>query len=664
VTASPYGQARFDRNSLSSELRDLTTWPTVDHTHLPEAEKATYLRRLAAISRYIEKPDISASIIARETGVDRKTLSRLVKRCIALHPDGRIFGFRALLQFVRVKTYVRIMHAPTGGQQSSRGGRSGAFTQLMERYPDLEAFLRKQAKQRVRASGRREVKPTARRIHQQFLVCCREQGIAADEYPFNQDLLGFRSMEKFLKKLISASFVDAVVDAGGDKAAAPWPREEEAVKVPILRPFEVVEFDGHRIDVRLTLVIDDPYGLETLVELSRIWILPIEDIGSRAILGYSLALGGGYGQDDVMEAVERALVPHRRRQLRIPGLRYSERGGFPSEVFPELAYATWEEFRFDNAKAHLTDRVLGTLSEVVGCWPDAGPPADPNQRPYIERFFEILAGHFAHHIPGTTGSNPDDIRRKLGDPSGDLRLLIRLHDLEEIIDVLLSNYNGEPHGGLGGRTPLEALQNHLNKNQGFVQALCLAQRENLYLLYDSRIVTVRGDVVEGVRPHVNFEGVRYSSEALSGNPGLIGKRLRLYYNRKDLRTVKVYFEDGQEFGILYAARPWSLTQHSLRLRKDILRMRRLRQLDYDDTENPVEVYLQHMRGQAKHGKRSADAYAKARKDTAPATSATSEEPPTEPIAHQEKQGNEAESKVASNATPVVKQLHIRKTIHF
>lgn len=32
-------------------------------------------------------------------------------------------------------------------------------------------------------------------------------------------------------------------------------------------------FDGHKIDLRLTLKVIDPYGLESVVELLRIWIL-------------------------------------------------------------------------------------------------------------------------------------------------------------------------------------------------------------------------------------------------------------------------------------------------------------------------------------------------------------------------------------------------------
>lgn len=670
MTTALYGEQHFDRRALPVDLKDLSTWPSVDFTHLPLNERELYQQRQQAVSLFVENPAMPVAAIAQESGVDRRQIYRLVDRCLSRHDDGRIFGFRALLAFKRVKAYQRIQRVASGAPKSRQGGRSGAFTQLLERYPALDEYLRQQAKQRTKPSaGIREVQRCNKRIHKRFLEHCRQLGIKADEYPFNQDMLGMRSLEAYLKKLTTATFADAVTEAGGDRANAAWPSLERDTKAPIVKPFEAVEFDGHRIDLRLTLAVNDPFGLETLIELSRIWLLPVEDVATRAVLGYYLALGQEYNQDDVAEAIQAALVPHTRRQLSIPGLAYSDRGGFPSEVFPELAYACWGIFRFDNAKAHLADRTLRILSELVGCWPDAGPPADPNQRPFIERFFGLLAEHFAHHIPGTTGSNPADIRRKLGDPQGNIKLLIRLEELEDLIDVLLSNYNGEPHGGLGGRSPLEALRHHLQKHQGFIQTLAQAQRQNLCLLQDGILVTVRGSLHHGVRPHVNFAGVRYSSEALSGNPGLLGKKLWFYYSRKDLRTAKVYFEDGEEFGVLYAARPWSTTQHSLKQRREILRLRKLGQLRYDEGEDPMDAYLQYKRKSATQNKRAASEYAKAHRlaqETAvhkPDTAAP-DLPGEQNLTQPGRPDDQGRGGQVHGAEPAVKPLHIRKTIHF
>jgi hypothetical protein len=52
-----------------------------------------------------------------------------------------------------------------------------------------------------------------------------------------------------------------------------------------IRPNQVVEFDGHRLDVRLKIVIRDPLGFEQEFEIERIWLQVIIDVCTRAVLG-------------------------------------------------------------------------------------------------------------------------------------------------------------------------------------------------------------------------------------------------------------------------------------------------------------------------------------------------------------------------------------------
>jgi hypothetical protein len=275
----------------------------------------------------------------------------------------------------------------------------------------------------------------------------------------------------------------------------------------------------------------------------------------------------------------------------------------PSAAIPETAYACWDWFRCDNAKAHLAEHTLVRLTEVVGCWPDFGPPGEPNERPFVERFFSLLAGHFAHRLTGTTGSHPTDIHRALGDPNGNASLLVRVDELEELVDVLMCDYNGDPHDGLGGRTPLEAMRFFLDRRNEDLRTLARIHRDGV-LLRDSRTVTIRGQPKFGVRPHINFTGARYSSDVLSRNAALIGKPLRLYFDMKDLRRVRAYFENGEELGYLMANRPWCFTPHSLRTRKEILKLRALGKLRYRDGDDAVEAYYKYKHAEASRSKRA------------------------------------------------------------
>jgi hypothetical protein len=208
-------------------------------------------------------------------------------------------------------------------------------------------------------------------------------------------------------------------------------------------------------------------------------------------------------------------------------------------------------------------------------------------------------------------------------------LLMTLDELEDVIEVVLADYNGEPHTGLGGRTPLEAMRFLLARAPDAIRTLPPTRRGTLCLLQEARVVTIRGSAKQGVRPHINFESVRYSSSTLSTNASLIGQQLRIYYNVKDIRHVHAFFMDGSELGVLTAARPWCFSQHSLRVRQEIYRLIHQRKIHYRDGEDPVEAWFAYKKAEATSHRRSANDLARMLTDRARSHSALkSELPPT------------------------------------
>jgi putative transposase len=152
-------------------------------------------------------------------------------------------------------------------------------------------------------------------------------------------------------------------------------------------------------------------------------------------------------------------------------------------ALPETAYSCWRQIRFDHARAHLAADSLNVACELLGCTVDVGPAYQPDERPFIERFFGTVATRFSHRLPGTTDSDPDDILRKLKDPHGDLRLVVSLEELRELLAVWVWNYNGTPHGGLGSAgTPLEAMTAAIRGRRTLLRHLPLSLRGSLCLL--------------------------------------------------------------------------------------------------------------------------------------------------------------------------------------
>ena len=610
MTEFAFDKLRFSRASFPEQLSDLTTWPSVDVSALKDSEALVFTSRREAIELYIGEPLLPLKIIQSKTGVDPKTLYRMITRCITKHADGRIHGFRGAIPYARLKDYERVTSInKTHGAQGV--GLSGAFGLLLQQYPALEQYLLKVAAQRHKPiTGAHEVRKPIKRIHSKFLDECRALGIKANEYPLNQDLGGQRSLSEYFRRYDNRTFGEAAKSKGAGRVRPEAPENMEQAP-PATRAFEVVEFDGHKIDLRVTLRITDPLGFQHLVELTRIWILVVLDIASRAVIGYKLALSKEYNKDDIAGAFQSALTPFKPRTYKIPGLAIRKEGGYPSSVFPQTQYACWEWLRFDGAKSHLALDTLARLTQIVGCWPDNGPAYEPDERPFIERFFSVIAKNFAHRLPGTTGSDPSSIERALSDPKGDLSLLVELDELEDMIEVAIGDYNGHAHDGVSGKTPLEAMGQLLTRNKGFLRTLPAVVSRNLCLLQEARVVTIVGNSKTSVRPHINFLDGHYTSNVLSNNPELIGTKIRIYFDVRDMRTVTAFFEDGAELGILTAAPPWCYTPHSLRVRREITRLRRLGKLKYKDSDDAVEAWEKYKWSLAKKDKRAATDLAKA-----------------------------------------------------
>jgi len=601
----------IDRKRIPDPYRDVSSWPSVDYQSLSEERKRQYLNNERAVIAYIAEPERSLAAISRDTGIERSQIRKLVARCLSRHQDGRLYGFRGLIPQKRTKRYTRSkqIDAP---ETPSKNGWAGAFQSLLQQYPVLDEFIKRKLRHSLGKGNTLSDKTmNISLVHRQFLDQCKKLDIGAEQYPFCQEYRARRALHSYIKYLETT--LPAQIAKRNGKQLSPLWSDEESLRHTASVPYDIVEIDGHKLDLRLSVTFTDQIGIETTVEVVRIWILVVLDVASRAVLGYHLALSPEYSRQDVIEALKNALVPHQRRKLTIPELKYAESGGFPSEIFPELAYACWEIIRLDNAAAHLSEDTIRVMERFIGCWPEYGPPRSPNDRPGIESFFNMLARHFAHRVPGTTGSHPNDLIKKLSDIKGDVRLLMRLDELEELIDVWISNLNGQPHTSLNGRTPLEYIRHSLDRNRISIRHLAVRHQKSLYLMGEAKRVRISGKSKDGRRPCVYFSNVKYSNEILSSSHMLVGKYLNIYYNSNDIRHIYAYLEDGSELGVLTASRPWCFTPHTIKMRSEIFKLKRLGQLRISDEEDPIEVYLSHKRQRAKSSKRAALDYAKSAK---------------------------------------------------
>lgn len=580
---------------IDADLRCPGAWPAIALTALPDDKRTAYLQREDAVNRYLAGDTLTA--IENTTGVARQQLYNLLRRCLAKHPDGRIYGFRGLTHYGRIKQYDR--YEPVSpGRSNKNGGAAGAMTQLLDLFPSLRALIKNEIRLNHVSLTDTDRIHGLRSLHKAFLQECTAVGVSSHQYPFNQLQHGKRSLAKAVKMAMNVSFQTAARASGAELIHPMWHDfgGNQAHAPGTLRPFEVAEFDGHKLDIRLRVRLQDPFGLPYDLELKRVWLLVVLDVCTRVVLGWHVVLASEYDHYDVIKTMQNALQPRRKRiKFSIPKLAYEPQGGFASQELPKTEYACWDWLRLDNAKANLAEDTIKALRNFLGCFSDAGPVHQPNERPYIERFFGTIGSTLSHRLPGTTGTGPADIRRRLSDPGGNTELLVTFEELEELLDVTIANYNGTDHSGSPGRSPLEAMRHFLETQRTSLRPLPEHRRRNLFMMQPAYECTVRGNKKRGLRPHINFFGARYSSMILGQGVNLIGTKILIYFDPQDLRFVQAFLPSGAELGPLQANAPWHRTAHSLRLRREILRLKRVKDLTYGDADDPVAAYLESKR---------------------------------------------------------------------
>ena len=85
-------------------------------------------------------------------------------------------------------------------------------------------------------------------------------------------------------------------------------------------------------------------------------------------------------------------------------------------------------------------------------------------------------------------------------------------------------------------------------------------------------------------------------------PDLIGTKLTLLININDLRMIKAYLPDGSEFGILTAKGKWALKPHTLKMRQEINKLKRNKEIHLSMYDDPIEVYHQYLTSKATESK--------------------------------------------------------------
>ncbi|WP_354687530.1 hypothetical protein [Cupriavidus necator] len=585
------------RRTIGRRAIDTSLWASPDEGALEGERRALYFARKQAVSLYLS--GATADTIKRLTSLGAKQAYRLIReRCLETHPDGRPYGWRGLVPWTRIKHYRR--HRKIHVSQFG-GGAVGALQALLDAQPELrQAF---EARILASATGKRlvETRQSKRRHCGWLLDQLRELGCEQrNEWPFNTATLGYVSIGRFIDRVLSANPRALAAASGGPDLVSKL-KTGDGTGRPVQKFMQRVEMDAHKLDGRFCVSLPLMGGGFREKIVHRLWVIVILEVMSRAVLGYYFSMRREVSKDDVLRALKRALGKWCARPVSFSDKAYLPDAGLLSVLGDDFVGLCWDETSVDGALAETCQHVRDALRDTVRATllepkTSFSKRRSKDDRPFIEAFFRNLAGKGFQRLSNTTGAKPQD---RKGRKPEDVALASRFQYeyAEELLDVLIANYNATPHSGIGNRTPLAYANFLYHHAQQSFRRVDPAVVEALFSIRKRCIV--RGGAASGRAPYVEFYYGRYTNEVLHNRHDLVGSEIWVVCHKEDdCRVALASTLDGISLGVLRAAPPWNISPHSLAVRAAISQACSHGQLIIPAGADAIEIFMRFVESQA------------------------------------------------------------------
>jgi len=577
-------------------LAEIENWPTPDEGAFSDNDRSLYLKRKNAVKMYFS--GCSDESLRESCGFCLVHVYRMItERCLQTHPDGLIYGWRGLIPKLRIKPYTRNKKVDI---DEFGNGAAGAMQLVLDLHPDL----RKSFEKRILSSDSSTKLVSTKRPRQSnwkwFLNELRKLGYEhRNQWPFNTQNRGYVTVGNYINNVLAANPEQAARVLGGPDTVKKL-ITGDGVDRPVFNIFQRVEMDAHKIDGRFCVMIPDMDGGYIPKIIHRIWVIVILEICSRAVLGYYLSMGKEVSKDDVLRTIKMALTPWQPRTLSFSDHAYQDGAALPSGISDQYVGICWDETSVDGALAETCIHVETILKDVVGSKllsPKSGFSSrrSKDDRPFIESFFRNLASEGFQRLSNSTGAKPSEKNGRDPDKIA-FASQFQLEHAEELLDVIIANYNATPHTGLGHRTPLEYMR--FISSRADVSLRRADANSVQGILTHRKKCRVNGSLKDGRKPYVNFEGARYTNEILQQRFDLVNSYIWVINHLEDdARVAQASTLDGQILGILRASPPWHKLPHSIKVRSAInAALRRGKFLISSDVD-AVEAFLEYSESQ-------------------------------------------------------------------
>ncbi len=598
LPSPPHKRARLAR---ALDIVALEQWPIVDASQIKNPiDRKRFEDLKCAIELYAAGELVRKVIVVAR--VSERWFYRLVINCARPAPDGRPWGYRAIV--ARTARTAPIRRKERIETSNPSAGYGGCFRKLLRDKPEIESGM----VSALRRLGKDQLQPHKldfRGVHRVFIRECKKAGLTEDDYPLNTEAKARQPLKHWLKADFMSRHAVAWLglEVSPDAAQAAAYGQGNGQDTRIEEPYSAWQIDEMTIDVQAVYrFLTETGGIDDLV-LDRCMVIRVIALGSSVNLSWQMVVARQVAAHDLTSLMWDAVNGHRPAERVIPGLDYHEDGGYPSTVFSELRHRVPSVIYLDNALAHLADAFQRLIMFLWGAVVRVGRPGVPQERADVEAQIGVMARQLLHQLPGTTGSRPTSGLRKRAKRMATHRLDVA--ELEHTIDVYLANRNGLPTAAARYSSPLALLGRQIEAGQ--IQANTLpVGRRRAHLFYSPMAVTVRVDLKRGRRPFVNFLGVRYSSAGLQRSFAMVGKVLTARCDPRDLRTIWLYDPiTGHEVDVLHALGRWGKFPHDMRIRKLFLLLKRKAEFGERADDQPLEQLYAYLRSSAPHDRRDA-----------------------------------------------------------
>jgi len=574
-----------ERLALAPELRDISSWPGPADDDVCEPQRDVYKKRKEAIIAYLDGTPFSE--IEEIHGIPKSEVYRLLSRCLTEQRNGTMYGFYALIPGTVIADYQR--KAKIDPAHAARSmGLAGAFLQLMAEHDNLQKYVENKALH----SRIKSPRLIARAIRKDFLRKCAKVR-APNEYPFNTDDQAIRALARYIERILARHYGGSrQEDLSDDTGSGPLTAQPSAAGN--LRPFEELEHDGHNGDFFFVIKLRGKHNEWIYTTPMKIWLLLPFDRGGRAILGYEYRLGStNYPAISVMRSFASIYKTWEPKEITIPGLAYKDGAGFPSGVVPAVRGVLVDMVCFDNAKANKARLTTRPLTRTLGATVNFGRAGEPIARPFVERLNQTLETLGFRRLPiGFNPKGPKKERERAMKAACDHA--VTPEELEQVVDVMLANYNADPHSDLVNRSPNEYLTMWFSRASSPLRKVEDPEALAKKLLRLELIKFIRGGGEAQRAPYIQLWWGRYSNDVLEKLKNWSGMKCRVVADiDDDIRFVRAFLRTRErevDIGILRAKPPWHLTPHTLAQRQMIQKANRISKIIIPPGSDMVQAF--------------------------------------------------------------------------